>query len=98
MFKTRNEGNIVYKCTVRLLEDVDVLECEFQVHTSATTTRGACMFVRRHGKAVRLAVVCVFAYERRMCVCVTFVLLHLRVACVCVVCVIYSLVVRVCVK
>lgn len=31
MFKSRNEGNIVYKCTVRLLEDVDVLECEFQV-------------------------------------------------------------------
>lgn len=31
MFKSRNESNIVYKCTVRLLEDVDVLECEFQV-------------------------------------------------------------------
>ncbi|GAB0086805.1 FERM domain-containing protein [Sergentomyia squamirostris] len=30
MFKSKNEGNIVYKCTVRLLEDADVLECEFQ--------------------------------------------------------------------
>ncbi|XP_055681119.1 FERM domain-containing protein 5 isoform X1 [Lutzomyia longipalpis] len=29
MFKSKNEGNIVYKCTVRLLEDADVLECEF---------------------------------------------------------------------
>lgn len=31
MFKSRSEGNVVYKCTVRLLEDLDVLECEFQV-------------------------------------------------------------------
>lgn len=33
MFKSKNEGNIVYKCTVRLLDvlDCDVLECEFQV-------------------------------------------------------------------
>uniref|UniRef100_A0A1B0DPY1 Uncharacterized protein n=1 Tax=Phlebotomus papatasi TaxID=29031 RepID=A0A1B0DPY1_PHLPP len=32
MFKSKNEGNIVYKCTVRLLDvlDCDVLECEFQ--------------------------------------------------------------------
>ncbi|XP_055908231.1 FERM domain-containing protein 5 [Eupeodes corollae] len=30
MFKNKNESNIVYKCTVRLLEDSDVLECEFQ--------------------------------------------------------------------
>lgn len=36
MFKSRNEGNIVYKCTVRLLEDLDVLECEFQVYTFHT--------------------------------------------------------------
>lgn len=32
MFKSRSEGNVVYKCTVRLLEDLDVLECEFQVN------------------------------------------------------------------
>jgi len=31
MFRSKNEGNIVYKCTVRLLDDSDVLECEFQV-------------------------------------------------------------------
>lgn len=31
MFKSKNECNIVYKCTVRLLDDSDVLECEFQV-------------------------------------------------------------------
>lgn len=31
MFKSRTEGSIVYKCTVRLLEELDVLECEFQV-------------------------------------------------------------------
>lgn len=31
MFKNKNESNIVYKCTVRLLEDADILECEFQV-------------------------------------------------------------------
>ncbi|CAD7085481.1 unnamed protein product [Hermetia illucens] len=30
MFRSKNEGNIVYKCTVRLLEDSEVLECEFQ--------------------------------------------------------------------
>ncbi|KAH8246767.1 hypothetical protein KR038_008651 [Drosophila bunnanda] len=30
MFRSKNEGNIVYKCTVRLLDDSDVLECEFQ--------------------------------------------------------------------
>ncbi|ALC39263.1 CG5022 [Drosophila busckii] len=30
MFKSKNECNIVYKCTVRLLDDSDVLECEFQ--------------------------------------------------------------------
>ncbi|XP_065356628.1 FERM domain-containing protein 5 isoform X2 [Calliphora vicina] len=30
MFKNKNESNIVYKCTVRLLEDADILECEFQ--------------------------------------------------------------------
>lgn len=31
MFKARSEGNVVYKCTVRLLEDDEILECEFQV-------------------------------------------------------------------
>ncbi|KAH8329299.1 hypothetical protein KR074_007358 [Drosophila pseudoananassae] len=30
MFRSKNEGNVVYKCTVRLLDDSDVLECEFQ--------------------------------------------------------------------
>lgn len=33
MFKSRTEGSVVfYKCTVRLLEELDVLECEFQVY------------------------------------------------------------------
>lgn len=31
MFAKRSETNIVYKCCVRLLEDSDILECEFQV-------------------------------------------------------------------
>lgn len=31
MFKAKNSVNMVYKCTVQLLEDADVLECEFQV-------------------------------------------------------------------
>lgn len=31
MFKNKNDGNIVYKCTIRLLDDADILECEFQV-------------------------------------------------------------------
>ncbi|XP_055298722.1 FERM domain-containing protein 5 [Sitodiplosis mosellana] len=30
MFKSRTEGSVVFKCTVRLLEELDVLECEFQ--------------------------------------------------------------------
>lgn len=34
MFKSR--GDIVYKCTVRLLEDTEILECEF--HVSFTKT------------------------------------------------------------
>lgn len=34
MFKSKNECNVVYKCTVRLLDDSDVLECEFQVSLS----------------------------------------------------------------
>lgn len=29
MFK--NRGDIVYKCTVRLLEDTEILDCEFHV-------------------------------------------------------------------
>ncbi|KPJ07350.1 FERM domain-containing protein 5 [Papilio machaon] len=29
MFKSRGDSNIVYKCTVRLLEDTEILECEF---------------------------------------------------------------------
>lgn len=33
MFKSRTEGSVVFKCTVRLLEELDVLECEFQVNT-----------------------------------------------------------------
>lgn len=31
MFKSRADSNIVYKCTVRLLEDTEILECEFHV-------------------------------------------------------------------
>lgn len=31
MFKNKNDNNIIYKCTVQLLEDADILECEFQV-------------------------------------------------------------------
>lgn len=31
MFKSRGDSNIVYKCTVRLLEDTEILECEFHV-------------------------------------------------------------------
>lgn len=31
MFKSRTEGSVVFKCTVRLLEELDVLECGFQV-------------------------------------------------------------------
>ncbi|XP_037034109.1 FERM domain-containing protein 5 isoform X2 [Bradysia coprophila] len=34
MFKNRT--NVVYKCTVRLLEDLDVLECEFQPNHRGT--------------------------------------------------------------
>lgn len=30
MFKSRNEGNVVYKCSIRLLDD-SFLELEFQV-------------------------------------------------------------------
>lgn len=32
MFRSKSESNVVYKCTVQLLEDSDVLECEFQVN------------------------------------------------------------------
>lgn len=35
MFKSRTEGSVVFKCTVRLLEDHEVLECEFQVSDKA---------------------------------------------------------------
>lgn len=31
MFRSRADSNIVYKCTVRLLEDTEILECEFHV-------------------------------------------------------------------
>lgn len=34
MFKSRTEGSVVFKCTVRLLEDHEVLECEFQVSSN----------------------------------------------------------------
>lgn len=36
MFKSRADANVVYKCTVRLLEELDVLECEFQVCLKCT--------------------------------------------------------------
>lgn len=31
-FASRGDNNIVYKCTVRLLEDTEILECEFKTH------------------------------------------------------------------
>lgn len=30
-FGSRGDSNIVYKCTVRLLEDTEILECEYKV-------------------------------------------------------------------
>lgn len=30
-FGSKNDSNIVYKCTVRLLEDTEILECEYKV-------------------------------------------------------------------
>ena len=31
MFKGRGEGNVVYKCSIRLFGDSEILELEFQV-------------------------------------------------------------------
>lgn len=31
-FGSRGDSNIVYKCTVRLLEDTEILECEYKVN------------------------------------------------------------------
>ncbi|ENN81148.1 hypothetical protein D910_01974 [Dendroctonus ponderosae] len=31
-FGSKHDSNIVYKCTVRLLEDTEILECEFRPH------------------------------------------------------------------
>lgn len=30
-FGTKGDGNVVYKCTVKLLEDTEILECEYKV-------------------------------------------------------------------
>lgn len=30
-FGSKGDSNVVYKCTVKLLEDTDILECEFRV-------------------------------------------------------------------
>lgn len=30
-FGSKHDSNIVYKCTVRLLEDTEILECEYKV-------------------------------------------------------------------
>lgn len=30
-FGLKHDSNIVYKCTVRLLEDTEILECEYKV-------------------------------------------------------------------
>ncbi|XP_061395279.1 FERM domain-containing protein 3-like, partial [Musca vetustissima] len=32
MFRSKNENNVSYTCTVRLLDDSELLECEFQAH------------------------------------------------------------------
>lgn len=34
MFKSRSEGNVVYKVTIRLFEDDSIIEAEFQVRFS----------------------------------------------------------------
>ncbi|XP_076261009.1 FERM domain containing isoform X2 [Rhynchophorus ferrugineus] len=31
-FGSKHDSNIVYKCTVRLLEDTEILECEYRLH------------------------------------------------------------------
>lgn len=31
-FGSRSDSNIVFKCTVRLLEDTEILECEYKVN------------------------------------------------------------------
>lgn len=40
MFKSKNENNVVYKCTVRLLDDDEFLECEFQVQSFSVLLKG----------------------------------------------------------
>lgn len=30
-FGSKGDSNVVYKCTVKLLEDTDILECEYKV-------------------------------------------------------------------
>lgn len=34
-FGSKGENSVVYKCTVRLLEDTEILECEYKVHFKA---------------------------------------------------------------
>lgn len=43
MFKSRSEGNVVYKCSIRLLDD-SFLELEFQVEFFALL----CIPIRSH--------------------------------------------------
>lgn len=31
-FGSKHDSNVVYKCTVRLLEDTEILECEYRPH------------------------------------------------------------------
>lgn len=31
-FGGKGDSNVVYKCTVKLLEDTDILECEYKVY------------------------------------------------------------------
>ncbi|KAK9889274.1 hypothetical protein WA026_004553 [Henosepilachna vigintioctopunctata] len=31
-FGSKHDSNIIYKCTVRLLEDIEILECEYRLH------------------------------------------------------------------
>lgn len=43
MFKSRSEGNVVYKCSIRLLDD-SFLELEFQVEFFDML----CILIRNH--------------------------------------------------
>ena len=31
-FGSRGDNNVVFKCTVRLLDDTEILECEYKVN------------------------------------------------------------------